>query len=177
MNEPHKRRVRYKGSHPRNFDEKYKELSPEQYKADIKKVMARGQTPAGMHRPICVKEIINVLDIQPGDVGLDCTLGFGGHTFYMLQKVADTGHLVSLDVDSIEFPKTVSRLREKGFSEKVFTPLLMNFAGISKLVEERGRGFDFILADPYAAKRHFMGDFRILHINRKSCSKLAIQIP
>ena len=31
----HKRRVRYKGTHPRNYNEKYKELNPENNRAGI----------------------------------------------------------------------------------------------------------------------------------------------
>lgn len=51
---PHKRRVRYKGTHPRNYHEKYKELNPEKYQDTIEKVIQKGSTPAGMHIPICV---------------------------------------------------------------------------------------------------------------------------
>ena len=35
LEKPHKRRVRYKGTHPRKFEEKYKELQPEKYKDTI----------------------------------------------------------------------------------------------------------------------------------------------
>ncbi len=55
------RRVRYKGTHPKAFKEKYKELQPENYSADIAKVMDQGRTPAGMHRSICVNEILEIL--------------------------------------------------------------------------------------------------------------------
>lgn len=58
---PHVRRKRYRGTHPRHFDEKYKELNPQNFSADVEKVIARGQTPAGMHRPICVNEILGLL--------------------------------------------------------------------------------------------------------------------
>ena len=80
----HKRRKRYKGTHPRNFEEKYKELDPEMYPETIEKVISKGSTPAGMHISIMVDEILEFLDIQPGQVGLDCTLGYGGHTSKML---------------------------------------------------------------------------------------------
>ena len=147
MSEPHKRRVRYSGKHPKKFDQKYKELNPEKYGEDIEKIKARGQTPAGMHIPICVKEIIKCLELKPGMIGLDCTLGYGGHTTEMLKKITPNGKLTSLDVDSKEFPKTVARIRELGFDENVFNPQKMNFAGIKKLVAQQGHGFDFILAD------------------------------
>ena len=58
---PHKRRVRYKGTHPRSYKEKYKELQPEKYGDTIAKVISKGSTPAGMHISIMVKEILDFL--------------------------------------------------------------------------------------------------------------------
>ena len=142
----HKRRVRYKGTHPRNYKEKYKELQPEKYADTIKKVMKKGSTPAGMHISICVKEILEFLDIKPGQHGLDATLGYGGHTKEMLKCLNGQGHLVGLDVDPIESAKTTERLRKQGFGEDILTVKLMNFADIDKAAEEYGP-FDFVLAD------------------------------
>ena len=64
--QPHKRRVRYKGTHPRKYSEKYKELDPDKYRDTIEKVIAKGSTPAGMHLSICVREILDFLQIKPG---------------------------------------------------------------------------------------------------------------
>ena len=83
----HKRRVRYKGTHPRTFEEKYKEHDPEKYADTVAKVIEKGSTPAGMHIPIMVKEILDFLQIRPGQKGLDATLGYGGHTRKMLEKL------------------------------------------------------------------------------------------
>ena len=102
----HKRRVRYKGTHPRNFNEKYKELNPEKYQDTIEKVIRKGSTPAGMHISICVNEILDFLQIQPGQSGLDATLGYGGHTQAMLKCLEGQGHMYALDVDPIEMTKT-----------------------------------------------------------------------
>ena len=63
---PHKRRVRYSGTHPKRFSEKYKEHQPEKYADVVEKVIRKGSTPAGMHISICVKEILDFLQIQPG---------------------------------------------------------------------------------------------------------------
>ena len=82
---PHKRRVRYSGTHPKRFEEKYKELNPEKYAADVQHILDKGHTPAGMHISIMVQEILDFLQIQPGQVGLDATLGYGGHTRAMLE--------------------------------------------------------------------------------------------
>ena len=98
---PHKRRVRYKGTHPRRFEEKYKELNPEKYADTIEHVIQKGGTPAGMHISIMVKEILDFLQIRPGQKGLDATLGYGGHTRAMLEQLQGEGHIYGLDVDPI----------------------------------------------------------------------------
>ena len=48
--QPHKRRVRYKGKYPKKFEEKYKELQPEKYKETAEHIIQKGNTPAGTHR-------------------------------------------------------------------------------------------------------------------------------
>lgn len=143
---PHKRRVRYSGTHPRHFSEKYKELQPEKYGETIEKVIRKGSTPAGMHISICVKEIIDFLQIQPGQTGVDATLGYGGHTLAMLKCLDHQGHIYGLDVDPIESAKTKERLARQGFGEDMITVRLLNFANIDELAKEHGP-FDFVLAD------------------------------
>lgn len=145
-NAEHKRRVRYKGKYPKKFEEKYKELNPEKYKDIAEHVKAKGNTPAGTHISIMVKEILDFLDIQPGMRGLDCTFGYGGHSSKMLEKLSGEGLLVSLDVDPVESEKSQKRLRDMGFSEEIHKVELINFANIDKVVEKYGK-FDFILAD------------------------------
>lgn len=144
--EPHKRRVRYKGTHPKNYKEKYKELNPEKYGDTVAKVIQKGGTPAGMHISICVNEILEFLNIQPGQKGLDCTLGYGGHTQAMMKCLDGKGHMYALDVDPIESVKTKKRLENQGFGEEILTIRQMNFADIDKIAGEVGP-FDFILAD------------------------------
>lgn len=142
----HKRRVRYSGTHPRNFKEKYKELNPEKYGDTIARVLEKGGTPAGMHIPICVSEILEFLDIQPGQQGLDATLGYGGHTSEMLKRLNGRGHLYALDVDPIESEKTKERLLKRGYGPEILTVKLQNFADIDLVCQEAGC-FDFVLAD------------------------------
>lgn len=143
---PHKRRVRYKGTHPRSYKEKYKELQPEKYQDTVAKVISKGSTPAGMHISIMVNEILEVLKIQPGQMGLDATLGYGGHTSHMLEHLKGQGHMWALDVDTIEMEKTQKRLADKGFGPDILTIRHLNFANIDQVAEEAG-GFDFVLAD------------------------------
>ncbi len=143
---PHVRRQRYRGTHPRRFNEKYKELDSQNYAEDMLKVIARGQTPAGTHRAICVEEILTILNPQPGDTALDCTLGFGGHTQSIIPRLLPGGKLFAIDVDSIERPKTEARLRALGYADDVLSIQELNFADISQLQTSAG-GFDCVLAD------------------------------
>ena len=118
----HQRRVRYSGTHPKTYKEKYKELQPEKYSDTVEKVMQKGSTPAGMHRSICVDEILEFLQIQPGQVGLDATLGYGGHTLEMLKCLDLKGHIYAIDVDPVELPRTQARLESLGYgpSDELF---------------------------------------------------------
>ena len=139
--QPHKRRPRYSGKNPRRFEDKYKEhqLNPD----TIAKVLASGKTPAGTHRPIMVTEILEALNPQPGEIAVDCTLGYGGHAREIIAKIQPGGRLIGLDVDPIELPKTEARL-----AGMAFTAHRSNFAGLPKvLVAEQLTGADLILAD------------------------------
>lgn len=142
----HKRRPRYKGKYPKRFEEKYKELQPEKYKDTIEHVISKGNTPAGMHISIMVNEILDFLKIQPGEIGFDATLGYGGHTKAMLQQLQGQGHIYATDVDPVESAKTKKRLADQGFGEEILTIRLQNFCTIDEIAKEVG-GFDFILAD------------------------------
>jgi 16S rRNA (cytosine1402-N4)-methyltransferase len=144
----HKRRVRYKGTHPKNFSEKYKELKPELYADEIKKIKDSGKTPAGSHRPILVKEVLERLNLKNGDMGVDATLGFGGHAEEILKKISPQGKLYGFDIDSQEIAKTTARLIEQGYDEKNFIPCQNNFSEILHVLKEKNaKKLDFILAD------------------------------
>lgn len=142
----HRRRVRYSGTHPKNYKEKYKELHPEKYPDTVARVIQKGSTPAGMHISICVKEILEFLQIKPGQIGLDATLGYGGHTLEMMKCLESKGHMYALDVDAIEMEKTKDRLGKLGYGPEILTIRQLNFAKIDEIAEEAGP-FDFVLAD------------------------------
>ncbi len=143
---PHKRRVRYKGKYPKKYEEKYKELQPEKYKDTVEHVIRKGNTPAGMHISIMVKEILDFLAIKPGEIGFDATLGYGGHTKAMLECLQGKGHIYATDIDPEESEKTRKRLADLGYGEDILTVRLQNFCTIDEIAKEVG-GFDFILAD------------------------------
>ena len=143
-----RRRVRYSGTHPRRFAEKYKERAPERYADAVAKIVASGKTPAGTHRSIMVAEILETLEPRPGQTFVDCTLGYGGHAREILGRLGDAGRLVGFDCDPVELPKTVERLRREGWDEARFLPIRSNFAGLAAGLAGAGiPAVDGILAD------------------------------
>lgn len=144
---PHKRRPRYGGTHPRRFDQKYKELDPAKYAAQIEHIIAKGLTPAGTHRSICVDEILGILAPKPGETAFDATLGYGGHARKLLPELLPGGRLFAVDVDAGELSKTEARLRAEGYGPDALVIRKMNYAGILGLLGEAGGGFDCVLAD------------------------------
>lgn len=152
----HKRRPRYSGKNPRRFQEKYKEHDSLRYAETVSRVIASGKTPAGTHRPVMVAEILEVLGPKPGEVAVDCTLGYGGHAQEILSRLQPGGKLLGLDTDPIELPKAEARLRALGFGPKIFTAHRSNFAGLPQVLASepaaRDRqnapiGADIVLAD------------------------------
>ena len=146
---PHRRRPRYRGTHPRRFEEKYKELDPERDPDTIAKVIASGKTPAGQHRPILVDEVLRHLAPQPGERGADVTLGYGGHCEALLEKLRPDGQLLALDVDANQLPRTEARLRKLGYDENTLMVRRSNYAGLAGVLAQFGwnDGVDFLLAD------------------------------
>lgn len=152
MNDPvpdkPERRPRYRGTHPRQFGEKYKEHQPDRYAEDVARVLASGRTPAGTHRPIMVAEILAGLSPKPGQLVVDCTLGYGGHAKELLAAIQPGGKLLGLDVDPMELPKTENRLRQSITDQESLIVRRSNFAGLSRVaLEVFPEGADLILAD------------------------------
>jgi 16S rRNA (cytosine1402-N4)-methyltransferase len=144
-----RRRLRYRGTHPQRFEEKYKELDPSRDPATLAKVVASGKTPAGMHRPILVAEILECLAPAPGQRAVDATFGYGGHSEALLERLSPGGQLLALDVDAAQLPKTEERLRSLGYGEDAVVVRRRNFAGLAAALAEIGwtDGADLVLAD------------------------------
>jgi len=95
-----------------------------------------------------MQESLAALQLAPGMIGVDGTLGYGGHAREILQRITPGGKLIGLDVDPIEQPKTLARLRQAGYGEDCFEAVRSNYAGIGKVLSQRGiPAIDFIFAD------------------------------
>jgi 16S rRNA (cytosine1402-N4)-methyltransferase len=139
------RRPRYRGTYPRSYEEKYKEHHLEAYPEMEAHLRAKGNTPAGTHVPILVEEVLECLAPKPGEIVLDCTLGYGGHAWEFLKRIAPDGRLIGLDVDGVELERTGRRLSRSD------VPVCLhrsNFAGIAKILKQENLdGCDIIFAD------------------------------
>jgi 16S rRNA (cytosine1402-N4)-methyltransferase len=149
---PRKRRPRYRGTHPRLFEEKYKERDAARYPEERTKILLSGKTPAGSHVPVLVAEVLETLAPIAGDIAVDATVGYGGHASELLKRILPGGRLLALDVDPIELPKAAARLeslaKDLGAPDSV-KAVKRNFAGLRKLLDAEGlsRGADVVLAD------------------------------
>jgi 16S rRNA (cytosine1402-N4)-methyltransferase len=139
----HRRRSRYKSTHPRSFEEKYKELNADP--DALAKAKARGSTPAGTHLPIMVKEILEALSPLAGAKVLDCTLGWGGHAAELALAAGTNGSVVGLDRDGEELARTQARLRDRGLA---IVARQTDYAGALQVLKDLGLdGVDALLAD------------------------------
>ena len=139
----HRRRPRYKSTHPRTFAEKYKELGADP--EAIAKAKARGSTPAGAHLPIMVGEVLEALAPLSGAKILDCTLGWGGHAEKLARVAGPEGSVIGLDRDGEELARTEARLRGLGLD---VVARQADYADASRVLKELGReGVDALLAD------------------------------
>jgi 16S rRNA (cytosine1402-N4)-methyltransferase len=101
-----------------------------------------------MHRAIMVDEVVRALAPRPGDVAVDCTLGFGGHARAILERLQPGGKLLGLDVDPIELPRAEQRLRDAGFGADAFVAHRSNFAGLPQVLAKEGiASVPIVLAD------------------------------
>lgn len=142
------RRPRYPGKNPRAFHHKYKELDPAKYPAEVAKILLSGKTPAGMHLPIMVREVLACLRPQSGEVAVDCTLGGGGHARAVLEHLMPGGRLIGIDQDPHELPRAEASLRALGYGPDAFVARPGNFAGIAKLLAVEGVTVaDVVIAD------------------------------
>jgi 16S rRNA (cytosine1402-N4)-methyltransferase len=105
----------------------------------------RRSTPAGEHRPVLLKEVLTALRPAPGEVAVDCTLGWGGHAVELLRRIGPNGRLIGFDLDGENLPHVQERLSALGFP---FSLHHSNFAALPALLAQEGLdGTDLLLAD------------------------------
>src|SRR5260221_10223910 len=100
--------------------------------------------PRAPHTPVMLQEVLEWLRIRPDGVYVDATLGAGGHSEAIAEKLS-SGRLISLDRDAQALQIAQERL--KTFGSKV-NCVLFPFSGIAEAVHELGiPKVDGVLAD------------------------------
>ena len=139
------RRRRYSGTHPKRYQQKYKELNIAAYPEIKAHLRAKGKTPAGSHIPVLTEEVIARLRPENGETIVDCTVGYGGHASEFIKHIGPSGKLIALDVDSTELERTRGRLSKENVPVSFYRS---NFAGIAKVLKKENLdGCDVIFAD------------------------------
>ncbi len=95
------------------------------------------------HLPVLPVEVLRLLDPQPGETWVDCTIGAGGHARAIAERVGPTGRVIGLDQD--ETMLALARPRLEGFPVQL---VKANFDQLPELLDAMGIGtVDGILAD------------------------------
>jgi len=86
-----------------------------------------------LHQPVLLSEVIENLNLSPGKVIVDCTIGLGGHAEAILEKILPHGFLIGIDLDRDALSLTEKRLHKyKGYFELVQG----NFKDVKKIIKK-----------------------------------------
>ena len=85
------------------------------------------------HISVLLKESIEALNLKEDSVIVDCTLGYGGHSSYILQRIKK-GFLFAFDQDSEAIRHSTDRLKAIGTN---FTIIKSNFVHLQEELEKR----------------------------------------
>ena len=72
------------------------------------------QTGTKLHVPVMLEEVLNLLDISPNGIYLDGTIGTGGHSTLILERLSSKGCLIGIDRDK----EAIDICRRSLFSKK-----------------------------------------------------------
>ncbi|HUG94365.1 MAG TPA: 16S rRNA (cytosine(1402)-N(4))-methyltransferase RsmH [Planctomycetaceae bacterium] len=121
-------------------------------------------TPS-VHKPVLLREVLELLDLRPGLTVVDGTVGGGGHSRHILEHIGPAGMLVGLDRDQSMLARAAvvlsapnCRLRQASYAE---LPQVLEDLGIGQVdrvlldlglssdqLADAARGFGFQAAGP-----------------------------
>src|SRR4030042_432355 len=126
------------------------------------------------HIPVLQKEVIEYLNPKPNENFIDCTLGQGGHSLAILERIAPNGKILGIDAD----PEVIRQLKSETLNLKSKIVLVCdNFVNLKEIVrkekfrqisgilfdlgmsswhlENSGRGFSFLRKEPLDMRYNF----------------------
>ncbi len=84
------------------------------------------------HVTVLLKETVDGLDIKPGGTYVDCTLGGGGHSSYLLSQLTEGGRLIAFDQDEIAIQNAKEKFSSYG---EQFITVRSNFRYLSEKLQ------------------------------------------
>jgi 16S rRNA (cytosine1402-N4)-methyltransferase len=98
------------------------------------------------HIPVLLDDILRILSPKPGNVLVDCTLGLGGHSAALLERVTPRGRLIGIDFDPANI--AIARTKLAAVPDGRFDLFHNNFAALPTVLAQAGvERVDGILAD------------------------------
>lgn len=93
-----------------------------------------------MHIPVFTKEVLELLNPQPNENFIDCTLGEAGHSLEILKRTAPFGKLIGIDLNNDSLKIARKKIEEAGIKEERLIFANKNFADLKNIVEENKFG-------------------------------------
>jgi len=104
--------------------------------------------PEHGHEAVMVEEVLRLLDVRPGQVVMDCTVGRGGHAVRIAKRLSPGGTLIAMDVDPENLKYAKRRLEEEGPGDVAVRMFHANFGEAEDVLAEMGvKGVNGLLAD------------------------------
>ena len=87
-----------------------------------------------IHYTVMKKEAVDIMNPMPGKLYIDCTLGGGGHSEYLLQKIAPSGKLIAFDIDD----EAISAAKERLKNYNNLTIVKSSYTKIKSVLQDLG---------------------------------------
>ncbi len=87
------------------------------------------------HEPVLLKEVLQLLDPQPGEVVVDATLGNSGHAREILKRIGPKGRLIGIDQDPEAIERAKHSLKEFSYVDYIYG----NFAELGEILKRLNR--------------------------------------
>lgn len=87
------------------------------------------------HVSVLLDECIENLNIKPNGIYVDGTLGGGGHSYHIAEKLTDGGRLIGIDQDKDAIAAATERLKE--FEDRV-TIVRSNYCNMKEVLKDLG---------------------------------------
>ena len=90
-----------------------------------------------IHKPVLVKEVMELLDVKPGENFIDGTVGQGGHTVLILEKIAPDGRVLGIDLDAGQIEN--AKAQTEKYKDRVML-VHDSYANVKEIIEREHFG-------------------------------------